>query len=141
MNNPYARFSTNQDLETEGVLVNYGEFRVKLARAGGSNTKYNKLADKKARAQRRMGSVNLAVLKAISVELLVEACVLNWEVKIDGNWQQGLIDPETLDLVPFSKDNVAKVLDQLPDLAAALVDEASNLELFLQDEVKAESGN
>ncbi len=42
----YEQLETDKALETKGVEIDYGTFRVTLARAGGANKKYEKLFKK-----------------------------------------------------------------------------------------------
>ena len=40
MNTMFDQFETDPVLESEGIWIDYGAFRVKIARAGGANKKY-----------------------------------------------------------------------------------------------------
>lgn len=143
--NPYAAFDTDQNVEVEGVLVNYGDFRVRLARAGGSNTAYMSAFDRKTRALRRTGSTSPQQMEVIAIELLAETCVKSWEVKkvteSGTNWVSGIVHPQTLEVIPFSVTNVKEVFDLQPNLARALLNEANSQELYLKSALEEEAGN
>ena len=47
MTNPYKLFGSDKDVEQKGVLVNYGDFRLRIARAGGSNQRFRRLLQAK----------------------------------------------------------------------------------------------
>lgn len=140
--NPYANFKTDQSAELSGVIVDYGDFKVRLARAGGSNEDYNLAFDRKARALRRSGTPNAKRMEKISIELLAETCVKDWQVKnAEGTWVPGIYMPNTKTVEPFNVTNVKGLFDQLPELARALFAEASGLELFNAQALEEEAGN
>lgn len=139
--NPYAAFSTDTRSEVTGVWINYGDFRVLVARAGGANEAYNLALDRKARAMRRTGVTSAKRLEALALELLAEYCIKDWQVKNDaGNFMPGITMPDGENDV-FNIANVQKVFKAYPDLARALLAEASSLELFQEEQLEEESGN
>lgn len=140
--NPYANFTTNQDEEIAGVFVNYGSFRVKVARAGGSNRAYIQAQDRKARAMRRMGTPTASRMQEVLMELVAETCVKAWEIKDEqGRWVPGMFDPASGEVIPFNVENVKNVFSQLPNLAQAIQGEASSMELFQSEDLEGEAGN
>lgn len=141
MNNPYQNFTTNQSEEQTGVFVNYGEFRVRVARAGGTNKQFNLALDRKARAMRRAGNPSVAQTKLMMQQLIAETCVKAWETKVEGQWASGLAHPQTGELMPFSVEAVKQVFEAIPDLAEAIQAEANSLELFQQGDLAEEQGN
>lgn len=142
MSNPYSSFKTNANNEVEGVFINYGDFRVRIARAGGANKKYKTQADRKYRAQRRLGPVTNEQAEKIMYELLISCCILDWQVKgSDGQFVPGMHHPQTAAVIPFTEENVKLVLDQLPEFAAALANEAATVDLFSDEEIEEEAGN
>lgn len=139
--NPYAIFATDSRAEVTGVWINYGEFRVLIARAGGANEAYNLALDRKARAMRRTGITSAKRLEAISLELLAEHCVKDWQVKnLSGNFMPGITMPDGENDV-FNIANVKIVFEAYPDLARSLLAEASSIELFQEEQLEEESGN
>lgn len=141
MKNPYKNFDTASNEEAEGVWINYGEFRVRVARAGGANLAFTHAQDRRARVLRRTGTPTMQRLQAMMLELVAETCVKGWEVQQDGQWVSGMIDPASLELVPFSVAEVKKVFEALPNLAQAILGEANSMELFLAEELEGEAGN
>lgn len=140
--NPYAHFDTDQNAEASGVWVNYGEFRVLLARAGGSNEDYNNAFDRKARALRRTGVPGTKRLELIALELLAESCVKKWEIKDEtGKWASGIYMPDTGKVEPFSVQKVKDLFNQFPELAKALLAEANSVELYNAEGLEEEAGN
>lgn len=140
--NPYANFKTDRNAEVSGVVIDYGDFKVRLARAGGSNEEYNLAFDRKARAMRRTGTPSAKRMEQISIELLAETCVKGWQVRdAEGNWVDGIYMPNTGKIEPFNVANVKALFEQLPDLARALFGEASSLEVFNAQALEEEAGN
>ncbi|WNO48461.1 hypothetical protein [Achromobacter phage SE2] len=140
--NPYAQFASDSNAESEGIWINYDQFRVLLARAGGSNRSYMQAADRKHRAMRRQGSQGVIAMQKLSRELLVEACIKDWEVRgKDGKFMPHTIQLPNGTIEKFSKENVEAVIFALPNLADALNNEANNEQLYLAEELQAEAGN
>lgn len=124
----YELFKTDENLETRGVVLNYGDFKITVARAGGANKKYQKVFEAKTRPYRRAiqaGTLDEATDKKAMAETYAEAVVLGWE---------GMKDAEDKDL-PFTRENVVKVFLDLPDLFADVVDQATKVSTFRVDDV------
>lgn len=122
------QFINNEDNERDGVWDDWGEFRVRIARAGGTNASFMKAA---LRQHKKLKGVadNVEKLKAKNVMMLVEHLVKDWVTKCeDGNFQEGIqplpqfgeLELNANKLVPFNKKNLYVVLQALPDLAARL---------------------
>lgn len=140
--NPYAQFASDTNAEKEGIWINYDLFRVLLARAGGSNAAYLKAADRKHRAMRRQGSQGVIALQRLARELLVEACIKDWQVRAeDGTFLPNTIQLPDGSVVPFNKENLEAVIHAMPNLADALNAEANNEQLYLAEELQEEAGN
>lgn len=137
---------TDQNLETEGVWNKFtdadgGEFRVNLARAGGSNHKYNKALTRIAKQMGfRLGSMSAAENKALYRELLVEHCIKGWETKVDGTWQSG-IDFDGEGLLAVTKENLLMVLTELPDLSDQLFQHANEMGAYRDEELEEAAKN
>lgn len=134
MSNPYKMFETDRNLETDGITIDYGDFKFKVARAGGSNTKYNKMIDRETKPFRRQinaGSIDNDVLDKILKKVFAKTVVLSWEnVKDkDGN------------LIEFSYENCLKLFEDLPDLFTDLREQAANMELFKTEIIEGEAKN
>ena len=80
----YELFRSDADAEKGGVALDYGEFRVTIARAGGANKRYAKLLNLKAKPYQRLIQLDqLDNDKAIEIlmEVYAQAVVKNWESK------------------------------------------------------------
>ena len=146
----YEQFATNSDFERQGVEVDYGEFRVRLARAGGANKRFARVLEHKSRPFRRAiqaDTMDRDKADAILRETYAEAVVLNWEVRIedtqtgDERWVQGIENPEGGDPLPFNRDNVLRTLEALPDLFQELQEQASRISLYREQLLEDEAGN
>jgi hypothetical protein len=127
--NPYGLFKTESDLEIGGVWQDYGDFRIKLARAGGRNTPYSKLLTKfvERLQNKKRNSPEEGV--RIMAEVFARGVIKGMEMKTeDGAWVSGMHlevhDPElgekVLKVVEPSVENLMQMLIDLPDFADEL---------------------
>ena len=71
----YDVFETDTDLETNGVWIDYGEFRVRIASAGSGNKNYMKYAEKKLKPVRKAmeaGALNEGRSQAIMADIFTK---------------------------------------------------------------------
>lgn len=150
----YGSFRSDTAAEQEGVELDYGPFRVTIARAGGANKSYERLLEALTKPYRRaiqLETLDPKISEKIMKEALARAVVLNWEVLVDadGNpdstgedWKPGVEDPDTGELLPFSWENVLKVLQhkELQNLYNDLRIQSGKEALFLQTR-REEEGN
>jgi hypothetical protein len=118
----YGAFRSDTAAEQEGIELDYGPFRVTIARAGGANKSYDRILEALTKPYRRaiqLETLDQKISEQIMKEAMAKAIVLNWEVRVgtDGSpdpegsdWKQGLEDPDTGDLLEYSWENVLKVL-------------------------------
>ena len=156
----YDKMKTNPRLETEGIWLQIDDTRIKLARAGGKNTKYIAAAEKIAREHKRaidfMGEEQGRKLFA---KLFAEIIVLDWLTKADdgdldedgnllpegatasdGRWKRGISGPDG-NVMEFKIENVLKVFDDIPDLLRLIKETAEDASLFRQSILKDIEGN
>lgn len=129
----YKQFQTDPQVEISGIYVDYGEFRVLLARTGGANTRYLKALDAETKPFRRAIQNELLDVDRIRVlaqRAFVNTCVLNWEVKRGDQWVQGIEASEGEELLEFTKENVFLTFKNLPDLAQDLENQAGKSALY-----------
>lgn len=154
--NPYKSFTTDANLETKGVTIEYGPFRVTGARAGGGNKKFSKSLERKLKPYRRQlqtETMDETVADRILQEAFIEGVLRNWEVDLnygkkddkdqalDPDWQQGIHDPDTFAVVPLSMESYLKAFKAKPDLFADLRTEFAKASLFRQEEAEADAKN
>lgn len=112
---PYETFGTDKEAETDGIDLDYGSFKIRVARAGGSNRKYQAALDARLRPYRRQiasGTLSEEIGEKVLREVFAETVVLSWDNVTD---RKG--DP-----IPFSRENVKKLFEDLPDLFADIRD-------------------
>ncbi len=136
----YGQLETDKALETKGVEVNYGSFRVTLARAGGANKKYEKVLNARSKPHQRAmkaemmdGDVAIEIMR----EVYADSIILHWEAKdAKGKWQVGIEAKPAkgvtkLAIVPFTRENVVQAMVDLPELLLWFKEDAEKLSLYL----------
>lgn len=136
----YRNFKTDADLENNGIVLEYGknskdaEMEIRIARAGGGNTKFAKLLEQKLKPYRRQmqaGTMDPKRAEQIMAEVYAEAVILGWKN----------IEDELGNDLPFTRDNVIKVLTDLPDLFADIQEQSQKVALFREEVREADAGN
>lgn len=135
----YAQFQTNPDVERTGIELEYRTGPktaavIRIARAGGGNTKYNRALDAKTKPYRRQiqtDTIEPAQLDAIMREVYADSVVLGWT---------GVTGPDGKEL-PFTRDNCVKLFTDLPDLFADVQTQAQKVSLFRKQQLEAAAGN
>ena len=139
----YSTFETDNALEQSGVVVDYGPFRVTIARAGGSNQPYTKALERAVQPYKRAiatNSLDEETQRKIMYKVYSETVVKNWEVKVGDEWRPGIEAPngETL---PFNPENVLLTFNNLPDLFADLQQQAQNQVLYRREIMEDDAKN
>lgn len=150
----YGSFRSDVGAEQEGVILDYGPFRVTIARAGGANKAYERVLESLTKPYRRaiqLETLDGKISEKIMKEAMAKAVILNWEVLVDADglpdtdgkdWKQGLEDPDSGDFLAFSWENVLQVLQhkEIQNLYNDLRVQSSKEALFLQTR-REEEGN
>ena len=141
----FELFETNPALETEGVWIDYGDFRVKVGRAGGANKKYLSFAELKTKPFRRAiqaGTMPEERSRSLIYEIYARAVILDWQVADgeEGKWKSGIPkkDGGSLD---FTEQNVIDTFKQLPALFTDIQQCAEGIALFRKEEMEADAKN
>lgn len=159
----YKQFQTDSNLEKSGIDLDYGDFIITVARAGGSNRKFEKTLEAKTKSVKR--AIQTETLdpergKAILRDVYAEAVVLKWAVRVladdkgkpltplqlatetDGNtvFVEGIEGPNG-DVMEASPANIAATFKALPDLFADVQEQAQKVALFRQAVQEAEAKN
>ena len=141
----YKMFKTSADLEQSGIILDYGDFRITIARAGGANKQFSKALERVSRPYRRaIQTETLPNDKAMEIiqTVYAESVVLKWEVKVDDEWREGIeSEDEGTDLLPLTKENVLSTFKKVPDVFDDLQAQANKMVLFLEEELEEDSGN
>ena len=143
----YQQFGTDKNLEKSGIVIDYGDFRVTVARAGSANSKFVRTHEFLTKPVRRLIDQDLLPVdkqQEINRALYAKAVVLNWEVKeTKGDketWKQG-VEAADGSVMPFNEENVIATFENLPDLFFDLQIQANTMKLFLASNREADAKN
>ena len=118
----YDKFKVDTGLETKGIVLDYTEFRITIARAGGNNKRYDKVLEAKSRPYLRAiqtETMDNDRADGLLKEVYADCVILNWEtLQEDGKYKKGLENPADGKHLPFKPENVLVVLNapELKDL-------------------------
>lgn len=147
MNDIYGAFKTDKGLEQAGVYLDYGKFRVKVARAGGSNKAFARLLEAKLRPYQRAiktETIDPELAEKIMLDVYARTVVVGWETKVekDGKeeWQP-LLQNAQGDLVKPSPEAIAELFKALPDLFADIQEQTNKAAIFREAVLETNAGN
>lgn len=149
MSSMYSMFETDKELEADGIWLDYGDFRVKVARSGGANKKYTRFVNAKYTANQRAFDTKTISEEAASNifhQAFAEAVVLDWQIADGQNkdgttkWKKG-IHKKGGGVLEVTKDNLISVFRELPDLFADIQASANNISLFRKQQLEADAKN
>lgn len=144
----YDTFETDPTREQEGVFLDYGDFRIRVAHAGQGNKRYVAYAEKALRPVRQaMNAGALSNERSLSImaDVYAKTIVLDWQVaqkNEDGtiSWKTG-IESRDGTVLPFNTQTVETTLKALPNLFSDIQQQASSIANFRRAELEDESGN
>lgn len=125
MTSPYDMFKTSEKMETEGIILDYGVFKIRVARAGGSNINFAKTVERLAKPYKfalENNTLDPKIQIRVMARAFAESVLLGWEDMLD----------EKGDPLPFTVDNAEKILIDLPDLFADIQRQSMTAGLFKQ---------
>lgn len=140
MSSLYSQFKTDTNVEKEGVILTYGmnskkkPIQIRIARAGGANTRYSKLleaATKPYRRQLQNETMDNDLAEQITQKVYAQSVILGWENVEDENGNE----------MAFSVENCMKLFKDLPDLWSDIQTQATRAALFRADILEADSKN
>lgn len=136
----YSQFTTDPQLEREGVLLEYGTsstgqpVTIRIARAGGANVQFQKRLEaltKPFRRQIQTETIDQKVSEKLVRQVYAETVVLGWENVEDRDGNP----------IPYSRDACMKLFDDLPDLFLDIQEQAQRVALFRTTIREADAGN
>lgn len=136
----YDQFKTDLSLEKEGIVINYGQnskgenIDIKIARAGGHNTKFAKTAEQVLKPYRRQIANETADRDAMELAMrtiYARSVVIGWAGVEDENGKP----------LEFTEANCIKLFTDLPDLFSDLREQAEKQALFRRVDLEDESKN
>lgn len=146
MTSPFKQFATDENLEQQGIVLDYGDYAVKIKRAGGANQRFGKVLEAKQKPHRRQiqnETLNEDVAKRLLAEAYAEAVILNWGHRKtpDGEIEWGHMPDADGNLLPCTKPHVVETLVALPEWFADIREQASKVALFRRQEIEDTAGN
>jgi len=153
--NIFDQYETNKELETKGVVLDYGTDRVTVRPAGGTNKRYVSVLDKQAKDHKRAMSLDvldhniglriLYITYSLAVVIGWETCVSGEELSDDGvdtrKWTKGITNPDGDKPTPFTPENVVKTFTRLPRLFLDMKEECESVQLFQAQSKEADAKN
>jgi len=146
----YSAFKTDQTKETEGVVVDFGQFRCTVRRAGGANKAYQKAMETIVNPYRRiiqLGTMAEGKMKELMAEGYSKAIITNWEYQKesedglgDPTWVQGIELPDG-SIGEVSPENIKAVLIDQSDIFDMIKEVADNLRNYRTDDDEAARKN
>lgn len=136
----YKTYKTDSTLEKEGIWLEYGlasngePIRIKIARAGGQNTRYVKALEKATKPYKKMlqaETLDNETAENIQQKVFAETVVLDWK-NVEG---------DNGELMEFNVGNVLKLFSDLPDLFIDIRQAAQQLALFREDVLEGDLKN
>lgn len=131
----YQKFATDPNLETgAGVTLDYGDVKITIHRAGNMNRAYQKALTDKIKPYARMllaGNLDADKSNQLMAEVYADTIIKGWE---------GVTDAKGKTL-PFTRENVIKLLTDLPDFFVKLQAEADDITNFRKAEIEADAKN
>lgn len=140
----WKQFAMDEDAEQRGMWFVFDGFRVRLARAGGTNKRYMRTLERESKPVQVL--IDNKLLKndqanEMMKRVIAEAVVLGWETKnAAGEWEPG-IESQSGELLPCTVANVLKTFDALPEVYEAINKQANDLSNYRVAELETEAGN
>lgn len=114
-------------IKDDGVWKKFGDAEIKIARAGSNeHLRISEDIHKPYKKQIDRGTLPRVTQRALLLETVARALILDWK---------NVADPEGNE-VPYSVEAAMQALEFVPDLADFVVDTASDVATFYDDEVK-----
>ena len=139
----YKTFKTDENLETQGSVLDYGDFQVRIAYAGGANKRYTRYAEEKLKPLNRAiqtGALNEERSRKIMADIYAETIILDWQTIVDEKPVKGIEGPDG-EIIEFNVENVKMTLENLPALFNDIQDQANSIAVFRQKDLEDEAKN
>ena len=144
MSSPLRKmFETVPSLEEQGVVLNYAPgVEILVARAGGSNKKFNRVITRLSKPHRRAIEAEIldeAIGNALLVDAYVTAIIKGWKGITKDLITHNSADAE--EELPFTKENVASLLTEQPNLFTDIQKVAENMRAYRIEVLESEAKN
>lgn len=134
MRSVYSFFKGDKNLEAkDGIDISYGDMgSITIRRAGGANLEYQRVARERLAPFERslaLGTVSDEEARKVMIEIYADTIIIGWT----------LVDEEGKK-IPFNRENVIKVMTDLPDLFSDISEYANKRTLFVQKKLEEKTG-
>ena len=133
-------FESDTDAEKKGRWLPYGKCSFLVARAGGTNDAVSKAMTKAMRPHARrfkLGTIDAKEANALALGPFVETVLLGWKMSSDEAIPATATTPAVpAVLMSYSKENALKLLTDIPDLYAQLMEDAQNIATFAPEDIE-----
>lgn len=149
----YSQFETDLEIEKTGIelVYNMGAGKAvvfKIARAGGGNIRFQKIMAAKTKPYSRQlatETIEPATLDKIMREVYAEAVMIGWwtasDFGTDKEARAPFVDDKEGHPMEFSRPNVVKLFNELPDLFMDVQSQAQKVALFRKQVLDEQAGN
>lgn len=128
----YETFGTEKSYEQEGIRLQFGDSFIRVKRAGGSNNEFQKLLMKRMSPHKALLKNNLMPEEqaaSILAEVYADSVIIGWE---------NVTGPDGKPM-EFTRENVIKLLIDLPDLFDAIREACTDHANFQQEMIQKET--
>jgi hypothetical protein len=141
----YKMFHTDADAEKAGIVLDYGDTRFTVARAGGANADFKRLFTTKLKPYRRQidaGTMDDDVANRLMAETYAETVIIGWEGRtvVDGEELWGPEIETPAGELKFTAEACVTLLLDLPELFTdlqAMANQAANFrDTEMEEDVK-----
>lgn len=150
--NPYRSYTMDHDKEKSGVvIVENDHFRIKGARAGGRNTKYDTVREALTKPHRRAIQTNTLpkeLSDRLNAELAAGALVVEWATNetpgaSEPKWKANTIhDPATMEVVKVTPQLIIDTFLKYDELYTQFAVGCGDIENYLdKSELEADAKN
>lgn len=141
----YTMFDVDESMEKDGIEVDYGDVRFRIARAGGSNKQFRKLFQdltKPYKHQLQNDQMSEETSNQIMAKVYAKAVIQRVDAKEeDGKWAIGFLPLRDGELVPDSVEARETLLLDLKELFADLQTMAGTAANYRKFEDEEDEGN
>lgn len=129
---PWDLFGTDREIETTGVWLDYGDFKIKIASTGSEKYKRTmKAVFKPYERQVQTGTMPEELAEEKLTLVFARAIVLDWWCS---EWGEHTMWDKEGNRLDYNEQNVIKLLTEMPKLQDMIRDEAQRAENFRKRE-------
>ena len=144
MTGMYEGFETDPKREQDGAWLDYGSYRVRIARAGGANKNYQKALERLSRKYRhsiKAETMSTEMQEDLLRKVYAQTVILAWETKVNDEFVAGIEQRDSDELLPVTPANIIQTLENLPPLFEDIQEQAKGIALWRAALIDEIAGN